>query len=102
MLGGQSIRAREYRLQHPLSAESVYELAMVNATHKTQRIVCEILSSERKIVETYEINLAPRGSALLSISPDCERQRVVIRSSLVMARPLVFRLTDQKMDVFHG
>jgi hypothetical protein len=102
MLGGQSVRSREYRLQHALSAQSTYELAMVNATPKPQRIVCEILSSEGQIVATYEVNLASRGSALVSVSPDHEQQRIVIRSRVVMTRPLVFRVTDRIMDVFHG
>jgi len=39
---------------------------------------------------------------LFKLVPEHREKRIVIISRLIMARPLVFRIQDKKMDVFHG
>lgn len=102
LLGGQSIMRREYNLQHALRPLSSYELSIVNPTPKRQRIVCRTLSINGKQIDYQIANLLPRGTHLFSVAPVQANQRVVISSHLIMARPLVFQIQDQRMDIFHG
>ncbi len=102
LLGGQSIRCREYHLQHALDTQGYYELGIVNPTPKKQRVVCRTLFANGKLMDLQSVDLAPRGSHLFRVTPQHTQQRIVISSRFVMARPLVFRIQNQTMDVFHG
>jgi hypothetical protein len=102
LLGGQSIRCREYNLQHALGAQGYYELGIVNPTPQKQRIVCRSLTASGNLVDSQFIDLSPRGSHLFRVASEHSQQRIVICSRLVMARPLVFHIQNQTMDVFHG
>lgn len=102
LLGGSSILRREYNLQHALSDRFIYELGMVNPTSKRQRIVCRVMSPDGKLFSSQAIDLEPQGSQLIKIVPEGDQQRIIISSHLAMARPLVFRIQNQTMDVFHG
>jgi len=102
LLGGQSIRRREYNLQHALGTQGYYELGIVNPTPKKQRIVCRTLSASSKLLGSQTSDLPPRGSHLFRIAPEHTQQRIVMSSRLIMARPLVFHIQNQTMDVFHG
>ena len=102
LLGGQSVRMREYNLQHDLKKQGRYELGIANPTLKNQKIVCRTLSVSGKMVSSQTATLPPRGSHLFEVSPEHVQQRIVISSRLVMARPLVFCIQNQTMDVFHG
>ena len=102
LLGGQSVRLREYNLQHVLEKQGRYELGIVNPTLKMQRIVCRTLSASGKMMGSQTTTLPPCGSHLFEVSPEHVQQRIVISSRLVMARPLVFCIHNQTMDVFHG
>lgn len=104
LLGGSSFLRREYSLQHELQPGVVYELGMVNPTSKVQRCNCKLVSVRSgKIMGVQPVNLAPGGIQLVPIRADkLEPVRLVIQSHLVMARPLVFRIQNLKLDVFHG
>ena len=102
LLGGRSFLGREYNLQHSLASNSAYELGIVNPTTRAQRIECRTLYADGKLCFSKSVDLAPMGSHLFKVTPKHAQQRIVMRSRLVMARPLVFRIHNQKMDVFHG
>lgn len=104
LLGGSSFLSREYSLQHELQQGVVYELGMVNPTSTTQRCICKLISVRSgKIMGVQVVNLAPGGIQLAPVRADkSEPVRLVIQSHLVMARPLVFRIQNLKLDVFHG
>lgn len=102
MLGGASLRKREYRLQHSITGFSTYEIGLVNATVKNQRVVCNTLAANDTIISMDEFSLASGESHLLSIDPQNIERRLVISSHMAMARPLVFRTQNKTMDVFHG
>jgi hypothetical protein len=102
LLGGQSIMRREYNLQHALALLSSYELCILNPTPKRQKIVCRTLSINGKQINAQIADLLPGGVHLFSVAPTEANQRVVISGHLIMARPLVFQIQDQRMDVFHG
>lgn len=104
LLGGSSFLSREYSLQHELQPGVVYELGMVNSTPVAQRCICKLISIRNgKIISLESIKLAPGGIQLVTVQADnSESVRLVIQSRLVMARPLVFRIQNLKLDVFHG
>jgi hypothetical protein len=104
LLGASGLMLRQYRLQHEMQGSVLYELAMVNPTSVEQWCACQLVSTRNgKMLETQEINLAPGAVHLASFQIDkLEPVRVVIKSRLIMARPLVFRIQNLKLDVFHG
>ncbi len=104
LLGGRSFLSREYSLQHELQPGIGYELGLVNPTPTAQCCKCKLISvSSGKIVDVQVVNLPPGGTQLVPVRADkSEPVRLVIQSHLVMARPLVFRIQNLKLDVFHG
>jgi hypothetical protein len=104
MLGASSLRPREYRLQHEMQGSVLYELAMVNPTSVEQWCACQLVSIRSGSISSIQrFKLVPGGVYLASLQIDkTEPVRVVIKSRLIMARPLVFRIQNLKMDVFHG
>lgn len=104
LLGCSGFLSREYSLQHELQPGVVYELGLVNPTPDAQRCICKLVSVRSgKIMGVQPVNLAPGGIQLVPVRADkSEPVRLVIQSHLVMARPLVFRIQNLKLDVFHG
>lgn len=104
LLGGTSFLRRQYRLQHELQPGVVYELGLVNPTTTAQRCTCKLISVlGGKILGVQVVNVPPRGIQLVPVAADESGPvRLVIQSRLVMARPLVFRIQNLKLDVFHG
>lgn len=104
LLGGVGLLRREYNLQHEMPPGVMYEFAMVNPTPTAQRCSCQFTSmTNGKILFVQVVNMPPGGSELISMQADkSESVRLVIESRLVMARPLVFRIKNLKLDVFHG
>lgn len=104
LLGCAGFLRREYSLQHELQPGVVYELGMVNPTPAAQRCICQLVSVRSgKIMGVQVVNLPPGGIQLVPVRADkSEPVRLVIQSHLVMARPLVFRIQNLKLDVFHG
>lgn len=104
LLGARGLLPRQYRLQHEMQGDALYELAMVNPTSGEQWCACQLVSTgSARILEIQSIKLAPGEVYLASFKVDkSEPVRVVINSRLIMARPLVFRIQNLKMDVFHG
>jgi hypothetical protein len=102
MLGGQSLRRRSYMLQHLLTPDYNYEIAIVNSSKSSQVIRCDVLSLNGRLVQTFKASLQSRAMHLIPVSPHDENLKVVLHSKLVMARPLVFRSHNSGLDVFHG
>jgi hypothetical protein len=104
LLGGTSFLCREYSLQHELQPGVAYELGMVNPTTSAQRCTYKMVSVlSGKIKSVQVVNVPPGGIQLVAVPVDESGSvRLVIESRLVMARPLVFRIQNLKMDVFHG
>jgi hypothetical protein len=105
MLGGSSLLNREYRLQYELNSNSNYEVGVVNASGSVKKISCEIVDENNKIIKKESISIRPRGVGLFIAGFDSQchnTARIIIKSKLVMARPLIFRINKDYFDVFHG
>lgn len=103
-LGGISIRTREYRLQHALLSAALYETGIVNHSSKKQHILCRVIStSNGEVIKEWKVRLGSRGCHIFPCEVNqSQAGRMVIISHLVMARPLIFKIKNNKMDVFHG
>lgn len=104
MLGSSGILSREYRLQHELSGPARYEIGMVNSSAFGLRLACKVFSSRNgETLDIQKARLSPRELHVFTIEvAQSQTARIVINSRLVMARPLVFHIHNQKLDVFHG
>jgi hypothetical protein len=77
-------------------------MALVNPTPNEQKIICKLLSLRGDLLDSQVGWLPPRGCHVFRVIPKFAQQRVVLSSSLVMGRPLIFKVSGQKNDVFHG
>jgi len=95
---------RQYCLQHAMQNPSYYEFGLVNPTNKVQSFTCQWISLlSGKLLSHQIVKLPPQGMHLIHFPINqSEPARAVIQSRLVMARPLVFRIQNSKLDVFHG
>lgn len=102
-LGGSSFLRREYRLQYEIIKDNEYEVALVNSSNSAKSIELILISTDNGfVVNSYFKSIPSGGSYVFHIKPELNGLRVVIRSRLVMARPLVFVFNNRKMTVFHG
>lgn len=102
LLGGLSLRKRNFNLQHDLECYAAYDLAIVNPSPKDLQIKLTVLLSSGKLFYTETITLCPRGTHIFCITPNNENLRAIITSRLIMARPLVFKVFQDQIDVFHA
>jgi len=104
LLGAVSMLQREYRLQCYCDEDATYEFALVNPTPRRQKVNFSVVSIDSGgTIERKEIELAPGGAdAFCPRVSEPVPFRLIIKSHLVMARPLVFRIKNSQLDVFHG
>mgnify|MGYP006143412943 FL=1 len=102
LLGNSSFFNKEYHLQHEFSYNFTYELFFVNATNKSLqfKIIERRLTNDKLTV--FEI--PPRGIKSFKRIPikNMEKTKIIIKSKLYMARPVVFKYMETSFDVFHG
>lgn len=103
-LGGGSFLQRAYNLQYELDSKVDYEFGLVNPTSRSLTFDCQLLSlRDGKITSAEKLEISSGGVSIGKVKADkLGSKRLVIHSKLVMARPLVFRFQNFKLDVFHG
>jgi hypothetical protein len=104
LLGSAGALTREFRIQHELYEGSTYELAFVNPSLSRQSVQVELVSfpySDYISCEEISLNSGEAKIVPLQFSGH-SKVRAVIKSKLVMARPLIFHIYNNKLDVFHG
>jgi len=102
LLGEVSLRQKEYRLQHTLDDNKKYELFFVNPSLKKQVIY---FHEQRGAEELKTQLIIPSGGMGKYVKPVRELQsssRLIIKSKLPLARPVVFKHMETSFDVFHG
>lgn len=102
-LGTSSIKRREYRLQHELTGKARYELVFVNSTNSVQKLNVDLHVTGRSDGESTILIIPSRGVRIFECAiGQNQTANVKIKSRLNMARPVVFRVTEESFDVFHG
>jgi hypothetical protein len=103
VLAGSSFLKRKYNLQYVFTTDCNYEMALVNASNKTQNVVFEIISTKsQQVLETQYGCINEKSVLIFPISQPLEEVRIVIISKMIMARPMIFRFENDRMDVLHG
>jgi hypothetical protein len=100
MLGNYNKRTYFYNLQYEFSAGINYEIIITNPTRSKQTITLNFTN----LKESDEIfTLNPRGSIVKKIFLKGNiKVRLIVKSNIYMARPIIFRYHDNSLDVFHG
>ncbi len=102
-LGTSNFRNREYCLQHELTGHASYELFFVNTTSSSQKITINLKITDQSDTFNTILIIPPRGLRIFKCDVNSkETAKVKIISRLNMARPVVFRSTENSFDVFHG
>jgi hypothetical protein len=102
MLGGLSFFARSYHVQYLFSPPSTYEIGLVNPSKSKLTFKIELRDSLGNMVFDTKIVIPSRGLHIFVLPKLDKEVRVTIVSRLIMARPLIFRLSESAIDVFHG
>ena len=94
---------RSFQLQYLFTPINSYEIAITNPTCKSHKVCLNFFNNKGEKFHSIEIELSTLGVRILQL-PSFEYNFLIsIRSNLHMARPLIFKLTNQKLvDVFHG
>jgi hypothetical protein len=103
-LGGVGMFQREFRLQYRLFTGTFYEFALTNTTPYTQSVEVMVASNING-EKVWQRTAALQSGSIHVFRPKIKTGdsfRIIIRSYLVMARPLVFITRNGKLDVFHG
>jgi hypothetical protein len=104
MLGTSHWKKREYHLQHELTGPALYELAFVNTSKSKQKLSIDSISTvDESKISSEVLDVPSRGVCWWKreIESTCPL-RIIIKSHLNLARPVVFRSTQISFDVFHG
>ena len=102
LLGARSFLSRKYNLQYQLVGPADYEIGVVNTTSSVIDFSFEVLSSNNEVIDIQKTVNPARGVSVFTVHLKSEKTaRVIIKSHLVMARPLIFRIHGG-IDVFHG
>lgn len=102
LLGQKSFKLKEYHLQHLLKANIAYELFFVNPSNK--QLIFEIIEYYGTSSKTKRLKIPPGGvrKYIKSICNSKDDSRIVIKSKLSLARPIVFKYMETSFDIFHG
>jgi len=102
LLGNTSFFNKEYHLQLDLSYNFSYELFWVNPSKKLQLFkIVESRHTKNKLT-VFEIPSKGIKSLLIVKNKNQENTKIIIKSKLYMARPVVFKYMENSFDVFHG
>ena len=102
LLGGRSFLKRSFYLQYVFEPNFMYELIFVNPTIKTEKF--EIIGFGPPDLPGYEcvFTIAAGGSYKFDLPMRDYPLKILIRSNLIMARPVIFKSNLKYFDVFHG
>jgi len=104
-ISSTSFFSRDYNLQYSIEFGSEYTFYLTNNSKKSivaNFILYDSLVSS-KVIHNEKVFIESKGVKFYRVSmPKSDIGRLVIRSKLIMARPLVFKRTKNKLDCFHG
>jgi hypothetical protein len=101
-LGNYGLFKKTYSVQHLLTGPSDYDFIFTNPTSKriAVRPILEINNKSQKLSRIY-INSLGFGIVKVKIKTG-DTGKIKFRSLFYLGRPVVFRVTSDSFDVFHG
>ena len=100
LLGETSFLKKEYHLQHLMEHNKLYELFIVNNSKKTQQV--SFFEKNEKSNREIKLIIPPGGFDKFIKSKSNEDSKIIVKSKLPLARPIVFKHMESSFDVFHG
>lgn len=102
-LGNSGIISRYYTVQHCLKGPAKYEFVFTNPTTRKIKIRPSISYAPNKWSRSASFFINSLGSYTFLVNvEDKESAYVRFKSHLYLGRPVVFRIANDSMDVFHG
>lgn len=102
-LGNSGLISRYYTVQHCLRGPAKYEFVFTNPTSKKITITPNISLNKTKWKTMEALTMNSLGSKTLTVGiKESEKAYVRFKSKLYLGRPVVFRISNDSMDVFHG
>jgi hypothetical protein len=102
-LGNSGLISRYYTVQHCLRGPAKYEFVFTNPTPKTIKIIPNISLNKKKWLAKKSFTMNSLGSHTFTVDvKENEKAYVRFKSKLYLGRPVVFRISNDSMDVFHG
>jgi len=102
-LGNSGFISRFYTVQHCLLGLSHYEFVFTNPTSRKVKITPNISYSPNKWSKGASFSIPSLGSYTHLVTVyENEKAYVRFKSCLYLGRPVVFRIANESMDVFHG
>jgi hypothetical protein len=101
-LGGESFIKRRYDLQYLFLPEKKYRLVLVNPCKKSKKISINLISIANQKIKKISLKINPKASVIHDLENFSEPSRISIHSKIVMARPIIFCVSADNIDVFHG
>ncbi len=101
-LGNYGLFKKTYSVQHILTGPAEYEFIFTNPTSKkiSIRPILEISNESKKL---HKIKISSLGSGILNVNVRSGQEgKIRFKSLLYLGRPIVFRVTSNSFDVFHG
>ena len=102
MLGTFSFFFKKFNLQHELDKKYNYDVVLINSTSYKQKVIFDIHYNGN--VESIEKIIPSKGFYVFKKLNNkvFSNSRLIIKSKLYLARPIVFKYMDSSFDVFHG
>ena len=102
-LGNSGFISRFYTVQHCLTGPAQYEFVFTNPTSRKIKIIPSISHSPNQWSKSESFQIASLGTYTHTvIVKQDENAYVRFKSHLYLGRPVVFRIANDSMDVFHG
>lgn len=104
LLGGSSCFPRKYFLQYELLPKFSYDIIFVNTSNAKKKFICSFIVNEGAISsEHYNFDIHPGGVYILRYNNYHNvSSRLIVKSRMIMSRPMVFHFDNNIIDVFHG
>ena len=102
-VGKSGLISRNYTVQHCLRGPATYQFVFTNPTSRKLRTTPSISYTPRKwsIGKSFSMNSLGSHTYVLDVKEN-EKAYVKFKSRLCLGRPVVFRIANNSMDVFHG
>lgn len=102
-IGNKGLLTRLYTVQHPLRGPATYEFFLSNPTPRPVSVKVFHGDESKKWSEIERFELKSKGSRIFRVEKEDDGTSFIrIRSKFYLGRPVVFRISGQGLDVFHG
>ena len=102
-LGNSGLIPRFYTVQHCLRGPAKYEFVFTNPTLGKMKITPNICLNKKNWLAKKSFTMNSLGSHTFTVDiKENEKAYVRFKSKLYLGRPVVFRISNDSMDVFHG